>query len=58
MKLGLGAPDVSGLEAGMRELGLRRGYVVYAGDGVREVRRGLWLCGLPELLDELRIAAL
>jgi uncharacterized protein len=57
VKLGLGPPDVRGIEAGMKELGLTRGYVVYAGDGARELRRGLLLVGLVELLTELRIGA-
>lgn len=56
IKLGLGAPDVRGLEAGMRELGLRRGVMVYAGDGVRELRRGIHLCGLSEALGLLGIS--
>jgi predicted AAA+ superfamily ATPase len=56
VKLGLGAPDVRGLEQGMSELGLERGYVVYAGAGRTQVRRGIWLCGLRELLRELDLA--
>lgn len=55
IKLGLGAPDVRGLEAGMRELGLSRGLVVYAGEGSRELRRGIQLCGLTEALGVLGI---
>lgn len=55
VKLGLGAPDLRGLEAGMRELGLSRGFVVFAGAGARELRRGIELCGLEELLARLDI---
>jgi len=53
VKLGLGPPDTAGLEAGMRELGLEKGYVVYAGKGCTPLRRNLRLCGLQELLEEL-----
>ena len=53
VKLGLGVPNLSGLERGMRELKLSRGYVVYAGTGRTQLRRGIWMCGLRELLEEL-----
>ena len=53
VKLGLGVPNLTGLERGMRELKLSRGYVVYAGTGRTQVRRGIWMYGLRELLEEL-----
>lgn len=55
VKLGLGAPEVSGLQRGMAELGLSRGFVVYAGTGAREIRRGVHLVGLRELLELLEL---
>lgn len=56
IKLGLGAVDPRGILAGMAELNLDQGFVVYAGEGCTQLRRNVWLCGLRELLERLRIA--
>lgn len=56
IKLGRGAVDPRGLEAGMAELKLDTGYVVFAGAGCTQIRRNIWLCGLTELLERLDLA--
>jgi predicted AAA+ superfamily ATPase len=55
IKLGLGAPDVRGLETCMQELGIEQGYVVYAGAESVRIRRSILMCSLDELLRILRI---
>ena len=57
IKLGLTPPNTRSLETAMADLGARRGYVVSAGTGAREIRKGIVLCGLAELLQELGGAA-
>jgi hypothetical protein len=56
IKLGVSVPDVRGLESCMRDLQLRRGYVVNLGGELVEIRRGIWMGGLPDLLAHLRLA--
>jgi hypothetical protein len=53
LKLGLGPPPTRGLESCMGDLGLSTGYVVNLGRGVREIRRGIRMCGLGDLLSML-----
>lgn len=55
IKLGSSVPDTKGLEKCMADLGLRRGYVASAVPQKREIGRGILLCGLAELLEELRL---
>ena len=56
IKLGLSPPDTRPLESAMRDLGLSRGYIVNAGTGRDEIRRGVVMCGLRELLADLRLS--
>jgi predicted AAA+ superfamily ATPase len=53
IKLGTSPPDPSSLESCMETLGLRRGYVVNLTSSPLEIRRGIRMCGLAELLDDL-----
>jgi hypothetical protein len=39
----------------MRALGLPRGWVVNLTAEPVEIRRGVWMCGLRSLLEELRL---
>jgi hypothetical protein len=55
IKLGLTPPDTRSLEASMRALGLPRGWVVNLTAEPVEIRRGVWMCGLRSLLEELRL---
>jgi hypothetical protein len=56
IKLGLGVPEVRGLEACMQDLGIDTGYVLYAGTERVQIRRNIVMCGLSTLLEKLRIA--
>ena len=53
VKLGAAAPETSSLEACMRHLGLKRGYVVSLTRSRQRLSPGVTMCGLPELLEEL-----
>jgi hypothetical protein len=55
IKLGTSGPDTSGLERCMRDLHLRRGYVVSMRRDATEIRRGIVMTGLDGLLDVLRL---
>ena len=55
IKLGLTPPDTRGLESCMRDLSLRRGYVVNLSAKPVEIRPGIWMCGLRHLLEGLRL---
>jgi hypothetical protein len=55
IKLGLTPPDTRSLEVSMRALGLPRGWVVNLTAEPVEIRRGVWMCGLRSLLEELRL---
>jgi predicted AAA+ superfamily ATPase len=55
IKLGLSVPSLRGLESCMSDLGLRRGFVVNRSTERVEVRRGIVMCGLEQLLAELRL---
>lgn len=56
IKLGLTPPDTRSLETCMHDLSLPRGYVVNLSAEPVEIRRKVWMCGLPSLLERLRIA--
>jgi predicted AAA+ superfamily ATPase len=56
IKLGLTPPDTRSLEVCMRDLGLSRGYVVNLSTSPIEIRRGVWMCGLVDLLKRLGLA--
>ena len=56
IKLGVGVPDLRGLTTCMKDLGLARGYVVSHAPEPIEIRRGVWMGGLRELLEKLRLA--
>jgi hypothetical protein len=56
IKLGLGVPDLRGMATCMSDLGLARGYVVSLVPEPLEIRRGVWMGALRELLGELRLA--
>lgn len=56
VKLGITPPDTGALESCMKDLGLREGYVVNLSKGPLEIRRGIKMCGLRELLVELKLA--
>ncbi len=53
IKLGVTPPNTGNLATAMVDVGARRGYVVSAGTGSREIRPGIVMCGLRELLVEL-----
>lgn len=53
IKLGASAPDTRSLETCMRDLGLQRGYVVSLASRPQRLQRGIVMCGLQELLQEL-----
>ena len=55
VKLGVSPPHTGALERCMRDLALRRGYVVNLSSVPVEIRRGIWMCGLPALLDRLKL---
>ncbi|MBM4268257.1 MAG: ATP-binding protein [Deltaproteobacteria bacterium] len=55
IKLGLGVPDLRGLEGCMRDLGLRQGFVVNLSTESVEVRRGIRMGGLREVLGWLQL---
>ncbi|MEK6606444.1 MAG: ATP-binding protein, partial [Myxococcota bacterium] len=55
IRLGTAVPDTRGMEACMRDLALPRGYVVSPRPDRRQVRPGIWQCGLHALLRELRL---
>jgi predicted AAA+ superfamily ATPase len=55
IKLGVGVPDLRGLTTCMSDLGLARGYVVSLVPEPIEIRRGIWMGGLRDLLEELRL---
>lgn len=56
IKLGLTPPDTRSLEQCMHDLSLPRGYVVNLSAEPVEIRRGVWMCGLANLLERLRLA--
>ncbi|MBI2897480.1 MAG: hypothetical protein HYY06_28230 [Deltaproteobacteria bacterium] len=56
VKLGVTPPDPKGLVACMDALGLPRGYVVSMRREAVEIRRGIVMCGLPDLLQRLQLA--
>jgi hypothetical protein len=56
IKLGVAVPDLRGLETCMQDLGLSEGYVVNLAPAPMQVRRGVWMGGLRELLDRLHLA--
>lgn len=56
IKLGVGVPDLGGLETCMSDLGLRRGYVVNLSREAVALRRDLWMGGLRQLLEALSLA--
>jgi len=56
IKLGVAVPDLRGIATCMRDLGLAQGYVVNLVPEPIEIRRGIWMGGLRELLEELRLA--
>lgn len=56
IKLGLTPPDTRSLEGCMRDLALPRGYVVNLSTELVEIRPRVWMCGLANLLQRLRIA--
>jgi hypothetical protein len=56
VKLGTSAPDPTSLLACMADLGLRRGYVVNLSRHPSEIRRGVVMLGLANLLEHLDIA--
>lgn len=55
IKMGTSAPDPSGLLACMGDLRLSRGYVLNLGRAPVEIRRGIVMTGLRDLLRRLRI---
>ncbi len=56
IKLGVGVPDLGGIETCMRDLGLRRGYVVNLSREAVALRRDLWMGGLRQILEALSLA--
>jgi len=56
IKLGVTPPDTRSLEICMRDLSLLRGYVVNLSTEPVEIRRGVWMCGLADLLKRLELA--
>jgi len=55
IKLGTSPPDTRGLETCMSDLGLRKSYVVNLTAQPKEIRPGIWMCGLEDLLRRLRL---
>lgn len=55
IKLGLGVPDVRGMETCMQDLGIPTGYVVYAGTERIRLSRHIVMGGLGEVCRALRI---
>jgi hypothetical protein len=55
IKLGTSVPDVSGLLSCMTDLRVSRGYVVNMASSPVEIRRGVVMLGLLDLLRQLRI---
>jgi predicted AAA+ superfamily ATPase len=55
IKLGLTPPSTTGLETCMRDLGLTKGYVVNLSSAEVEIRQGVWMCGLQQLFQRLRL---
>ena len=56
IKLGTSPPDTTSLERCCRYLDVTRGYVVNLRHDVTEIRRGILMTGLRELLEELRLS--
>ncbi|MBN1612193.1 MAG: ATP-binding protein [Polyangiaceae bacterium] len=56
IKLGLGVPDVRGLETCMQDLGINKGYVVNAGTEPVQIRRNVVMGGLAGTCRALGIA--
>jgi predicted AAA+ superfamily ATPase len=55
IKLGLAVPELQGLQSCMADLELDRGFVVNRSTAAVEVRRGIVMCGVEELLQQLRL---
>ena len=55
IKMSTGPANLRGMERGMKDLALRRGYLVNLSRGVTPIGKGLHMCGLAELLAELGV---
>jgi predicted AAA+ superfamily ATPase len=55
MKLGLTAKDTRPMKTVMAELGIRRGYQVNAGDELVALEKGIWVGGIRQTIEALRL---
>ncbi len=53
IQLGLQVPDIRSLESCMADLGLKQGYVVNAGQDLTQIRPGIAMGGLLNVLEDL-----
>ncbi len=55
VKLGLAVRDTRPMKTAMTDLGIRRGYQVNAGAELVPLERGIWVGGLPQVIEALKM---
>lgn len=55
IKLGLSVPELRGLQTCMADVGATRGFILNRSESTVEVRRGIVMCGLGDLLRTLKL---
>lgn len=55
MKLGLAVKDTRAMKTAMSDLGIRRGYQVNAGEDLVALEDGIWVGGLRQVIEALRM---
>ncbi len=55
MKLGLTARDTRPMKSAMADLGIKRGYQVNAGEGLVALEKGIWVGGIREVIESLKM---
>ncbi|MGH7272071.1 MAG: ATP-binding protein, partial [Polyangiaceae bacterium] len=55
MKLGLSVKDTRPMKTAMADLGIQRGYQVNAGQELVQIERGIWVGGIRQVIEALRL---